>query len=66
MSERGTHLTSEDGRWFVRFVDANWEIYDVLLGETEPVRVMDDEPGLSARQALARWERERAEDEGYE
>jgi hypothetical protein len=58
---------SEDGRWFVRRVDGNWEVYDSALGETEPVRVMDDEPGLTVARVLARWEQERADDEnlGY-
>jgi len=61
---------SADGRWFVRLMDhetdagpSGWEIYDAMLGETEPVRVMDDEPGLTADLVLARWERERADDE---
>ena len=58
---------SADGRWFVRLVENNWEIYDTALGETEPVRVMDDEPGLTVERVLARWEQERADDEnlGY-
>ena len=61
---------SADGRWVVRLMDhetdaglSGWEIYDALLGETEPVRVMDDEPGLTIERVLARWEQERADDE---
>ena len=62
---------SADGRWVVRLMDhetdagpSGWEIYDTLLGETEPVRVIDDEPGLTAELVLARCERERADETG--